>query len=521
MLAPAREPDENCAARIAYAASLKQGSHIHISGICGSGTAAVLVLLRELGFYVTGSDKAFYPPMGDVVRSLAHKLYEGYRAENLEQRPALVVIGNAQSRGNPEVEHVLEHKLPFASMPEVFAALLIGTRAQCRTSVVISGTHGKTTTSAAVSTVLDAAGRKPGYFIGGVPLSLSGNVRPVSQELKPEQRVVVLEGDEYDSAFFAKYAKFQCYRPDIAVVTSLEFDHGDIYNSIEEIESEFTSFLRRVPQDGLVLVCDQGGRLPETAQKWKQDSSIVAPVVLYGLTPEAQYRLTRRESREVPGQALCGQQMEFLLSGEALDVFTPLTGEHNALNLLAAAAVCSWLGVEPEKISKGIAGFRGVRRRQQVIFNQSEVAVIEDFAHHPTAVRTTLAGIKEAYPGRRLIAVFEPRSNTSRRAFFQDEYPVSFDACDIAVILEVADAGGYQGTARQVGALDVPELTRQIMRRGKTAACFRTVKEIEDFLCREIRSGDLTVLMSNGDFGGLAQTLPRALQRVLRNNTPK
>ena len=337
-ITPSRVLDDACRARIKYASALKPGAHIHISGVCGSGTSAVLALLKKRGFYVSGSDKAFYPPMGAVVRGLADRLDEGYRPENLTPAPELVVIGNALSRGNPEVEAVLAQGIPFASMPEVFAAQLIAERDYCRTSVVVAGTHGKTTTTAAIAYLLDATGRKPGYFIGGVPENLAGNIRPVSEEIPVEQRVVVLEGDEYDSAFFAKYAKFHCYRPDIAVITSLEFDHGDIYNSVEEIEQEFTRFAARLPEEGLILVCDQGERLQRLAETWSKDKAIKAPILRYGMEAATRYRLCSRSLwcyQDVPRKRF-GQKLELGIGEQELTVRTTLSGEHNALNLLAA-----------------------------------------------------------------------------------------------------------------------------------------------------------------------------------------
>ena len=516
-LIPAREVNTASRARVSYARTLKPGAHVHITGICGSGTSAVLSLLKGLGFYVTGSDKAFYPPMGERVRSIADKVFEGYRAENLNPAPALVVIGNALSRGNPEVEYLLDIGLPFASMPEVFEALLIGERDYCPTSVVVAGTHGKTTTTAAIAFLLEGSGRKPAYFIGGMPLNLPGNISSVSLDMPVEQRVVVLEGDEYDSAFFAKYAKFQHYRPDIAVITSLEFDHGDIYNSIEEIEAEFTRFARRVPKDGMLLVCDQGPYLSQLAERWNNDAEIKASIVKYGKSEQSKYRLLSRTPwcfQDIPKKRY-GQKLLFNIGGQEVSMHSILSGEHNALNLLAAMVVCRFLGVGGEELEELMPSFAGVRRRQQILGEICGVLIIEDFAHHPTAVKATIEGLKEIYPERRLIAAFEPRSNTSRRSFFQDQYAASFAAADLSILREVEDPGVSHGSSKQVVALDVKKLIEDIGSLGQKAHSFKTIEDIEAFILAEARPGDLVLLMSNGYFGGLAERLPHLLNQRL------
>ncbi|MCB0323542.1 MAG: hypothetical protein KDD69_08210 [Bdellovibrionales bacterium] len=511
---PARELDEASLQRVAAARALAPGSHIHICGICGTGTAAVLSLLKQLGFRVTGSDKAFYPPMGELVRSQADRVYEGFAASHLDERPDLVVIGNALSATNPEVQEVFARDLPYASMPEIFSALLIGEREYCQHSVVVAGTHGKTTTTAAIATVLDVAGRRPGYFIGGVPSNLPSNIRPVSRELSSQNRVVVLEGDEYDSAFFAKYSKFHSYRPDIAVLTSLEFDHADIYSSIEEIEIEFTRFAKRLPANGLLLVCDQSERLDALVEQWRSGSEVAATIVRYGLKPESPYRLVSREPwryQDIPEKRF-GQRLTVKLAGTEINLTTPLTGLHNALNLTAAAAVARRLGVGVDELTAGVRRFTGVLRRQQVLFAADGITVIEDFAHHPSAVKATLEGLRESYPRRRILAVFEPRSNTSRRGYFQKEYESCFQAADAAYLLEVKDAGGYSNTGSDFTPLDVGEIIASVKRSGREAQSFGSVAALRTHLVDQARSGDLIVLMSNGDFGGLPGTLVQAME---------
>lgn len=516
--APSKELGADSLERIRYLSTLKKGAHLHISGVCGTGTASVLQLLKSSGFYVTGSDKAFYPPMGDVVRKLCDRVFEGYSAENLTAKPACVIIGNSLSKGNPEAQFVLEHDIPFASMPEVFAALLIKERDFCPVSIVVAGTHGKTTTTAAVATILDVAGRKPGYFIGGMPTNLPGSLRPVDTSIPMTERTVVLEGDEYDSAFFSKYSKFHSYRPDIVIVTSIEFDHADIYNSVEEIELEFTRLLRRVPKEGLILVASEGERLKNLVPVWRSDPQIVAEIRTYGLAP-SDYQLVSREPAELSGansdnhatsHAALGQLLTMSLPEVGSEIFkalTPLSGPHNAANLLAATAVAARCGVSLPEIAKGIATFTGALRRQTVIGEVRGITIVEDFAHHPTAVKVTLEGLKEAFKGRRLIAVFEPRSNTSRRAVFQEEYIKSFAAADVVMIQEVAEAGGYNNTANPVTTIDVSQIVSAINNSGKESYALKSVSEITDKLKQLCQRGDVVALMSNGDFGGLPQSL--------------
>ena len=492
--------------RIKLAATIRPGSHVHFIGICGSGMAQAAVLMKNLGYKVTGSDKAFYPPMGDVVKTTAEQIYEGYSPENLNGKPDLVVIGNNVSRNNPEAEFVLAEKLSYCSMPELFAAFLIRGRDFCSTSIVVSGTHGKTTTSCAIATFFDVAGFQPGYFVGGAPLNLPSGIREINTNIPLSKRVVVLEGDEYDSAFFAKWAKFHSYRPDILVVTSLEFDHADIYDSIEEIELEFDRVARKVPSSGTILIWDGDQRLQDLAQRWRQNPKISASVLLYGESKEANFRLLSR----VPSNL--GQRLEVSLAGESLTLTTPLTGLHNALNLLVTASVCALKNIPGEDIKKAASIFQGVKRRQQILIEHAGVCVIEDFAHHPTAVDLTLKGLKERFPGRRLVAVFEPRSNTSKQAFFQKEFTNSFSAADVVIIQEVTEIVGYVKDGKEKSQLNVAAIIEGLAKNGKKAQSFTTPQQILETLKNEIRPGDVVVIMSNGDFGGIMRDLTKEIK---------
>lgn len=499
--------NEQSVLRAQYVAGLPRGSHVHIIGICGVGTSAVTALLKNLGFRVTGSDKAFYPPMGSYVRRLADKIYEGYSPDNLTERPDLVVIGNSIWRNNPEALHAIELGIPYASMPEIFEGLLIGSRQQCATSVVVAGTHGKTTTSAAIATMLDAVGRQPGYFVGGMLHELPDNIRQVSQELPVSKRVVVLEGDEYDSAFFAKWPKFHSYRPDIAILTSLEFDHGDIFESLDVIATEFERLIERVPAGGHILVYDDVPRLAEVVASVREKGVLRASLWLYGEKPDSPFRIV---SREVNGQT---QKLSLLLQGEPCEVVSSVTGPQNALNCLAAAAVGKLVGLTNEEVSKGLATFTGVARRQSIVAEIDGITVIDDFAHHPTAIRLTLQGLRESYPQRRILVAYEPRTNTSRRAFFQNDYAQSFIPVDIAIIAQLHDASGtYNNTGGAIESLDVDKLIADVEANGTQALCLKHVDEVKGYLLEQARPGDVIVLMSNGDFDKLQPALIQELR---------
>ena len=503
-------PDAESVARVERLRGLRKGARVHVSGICGTGVSAVAVLLKTLGYQISGSDKAFYPPMGDLARSITEKLFTGYDASHIEADVEFLIIGNNLRRDNPEVLAANERNIPFASMPEAFAALLIQTRDVVPTSIVVSGTHGKSTTSAAIATLLDRCGRAPGYFVGGLPNDLPGNIRAVDLSIPVEQRCVVLEGDEYDSAFFAKWSKFHSYRPDVAVVTSLEFDHADIFNDIHDIEREFDLFVEKVPSTGLVLVCDVFPALVDRAREWQR--TLKAPVMFYGTAPTSEFRLLARSIEKFGGATV--QKIRMSLRGSEVEICSPLTGEHNAWNLLATAAVGQWVKLDNTAIANAIAQFHGVLRRQNVIYDRNGITIVEDFAHHPTAIGVTLAGLKEAFPDRRLVGVFEPRSNTSKRSFFQTEYPQSFAAADLTVLQRVQDASGYSNTQSEIVALDVDRVLADIRARGKSAEAFSSAEEIASYLVETCQPGDLICCMSNGDFGGLLGMLKEGFGRA-------
>lgn len=499
---------------------LESGSKIHVIGICGTGTGSLAALLKDKGFVVSGSDKAFYPPMGDFIKKTIDKIYCGYSADNLSDDIDGFIIGNAIRADNPEAVAAISTGKPYASMPEALSAFLIGERSYCPNSIVVSGTHGKTTTTSLITAMLDFAGRKPGYFIGGMPGDFAKPVRLVSEEVALAQRAVVLEGDEYDSAYFAKWPKFLSYRPDILLITSIEFDHADIYENVEQIEDEFIQAISLVPESGFVVACVDNERVRLVVERARVEGRLKGKVVFYGSSDIADYRIASRVVDPATGlQKVCFSMLtsapsEIARSSGSFE--TVLLGEHSALNGLAAFAVGRILGLEPDVIVAGIKNFSGVARRQQIRFQNSSTLLIEDFAHHPTAVKTTLAGLRERYQDWRIVAFFEPRSNTSRRAVFQTAYAESFASADEAWIRRITSEGVYSkfGDASE---LDVELLIRDIEATGCRAGLLESV---EEFLAkagevlastRSSQQKTLFVMMSNGDFSGLPDKLTAML----------
>lgn len=505
---PSSTFDEWAVRRIAYLGTLEAGAHIHIIGICGTGTGALLQLLVAKGYRVTGSDRAFYPPMGDIVKEYAAELYEGFSEDSLSSRPDCVVIGNTAGAQNPEVLHVLQEKIPFCSLDEALNAFLIGSREYCPTSIVIAGTHGKTTTTALTTWLFESAGRNPAYFVGGVLQNFSETIRGQSEKTPVEQRVVVLEGDEYNSAFCARYSKFHAYRADILVITSLEFDHGDIFSSIEDIEEEFSGLVAAMPKQGKVFVSASYPRLIALANTWREKKYCSANIFVFGDSENAEYRVLSR-TQTTPEK----QTLSLSIEGEEFSVETTLSGAHNAENVLAASIVGIQCGLTTEQIAEALPKFAGVARRQQLIFDSKGIKVVEDFAHHPTAVEKTLEGLAEAYRPKRLIVAFDPRSNTSRRHFFQKRYAEVFSAADIVYLKKSDDPGSFSLTG-EVIALDAEQLVADINANETTAHLCSTAKEILEQMTSDAQQGDLLVLMSNGSFDGLPQQLPAALANL-------
>jgi UDP-N-acetylmuramate: L-alanyl-gamma-D-glutamyl-meso-diaminopimelate ligase len=448
--------------------------------------AALAGILKEQGYRVTGSDEHAYPPMSDFLAGLGIPVVNGYRPENLDPAPDLVVVGNVIRRENPEAQAVLALDLPRLSLPEALNRFLVGDRQ----SLVVTGTHGKTTTTAIIAWLLYALGLDPGFMVGGIAKNFDANYR-VGQG-----PYVVLEGDEYDTAFFDKRPKFIHFRPRVSVVTSIEFDHADIYPDLNRIIQAFESFLEQVPTAGRVLAW---GDAPLVRQVCRVSE---APVSFYGTGGDLAWQAA--DITPVAG----GMEFTVLLDGARWSDFQlPLLGTHNVLNALAALAVVAELGAEPQALKKALVDFQGVKRRQEVVRETWSILVMQDFAHHPTAVAATLKAVRQGNPGRRLVAVFEPRTNTSRRKVFQEPYSHAFNDADLILVREPPDLWKVppeeQFSSRQL----VADLTAQ----GKRALYYPDTDQLLFSLLQNLGVGDLVLVMSNGDFDHLVPRLCAAL----------
>jgi UDP-N-acetylmuramate: L-alanyl-gamma-D-glutamyl-meso-diaminopimelate ligase len=456
---------------------------IHIVGVCGTLMGAFAAYLRRAGVAVTGSDENCYPPMSDVLERAGVKLMNGYRAENIAHRPELIVIGNVIRRDNPEAVAALASGIPYTSLPEFMERYLL----QKTRNLVVAGTHGKTTTSSLLSHVLNQCAQNPSYFIGGVPQDL-----PQSFHVDPTSRHFVLEGDEYDTAFWDKVPKFNHYLPDDAILTSVEFDHADIYADLAAVERAFEGLLERIRPGGRLIACVDYPSVRKLLPRAK------VPVLTYGTGGDARFTLGALEL------APAGVRFDVLDQGRAVDqIKLQMPGKYNALNALAVWIECRELGLPGARVLEALASFRGVKRRQEVRANVHGVLVIDDFAHHPTAVRETLAGLAAKYSGRRLLVVFEPRSATSRRKVFQKEYAQAFDAAS-----EIFIAAPYdQSRIAAHDQFSAEELISDLRGRGKSAKTFAEVEIGVNEVARSARSGDVLAILSNGGFGGFIPKL--------------
>lgn len=466
---------------------LRPGAHLHLIAICGMAMGSLAGMLRERGYRVTGSDAHVYPPMSTFLRELGLEIAEGFAAAHLEPAPDLVVIGNAVSRGNPEVETTLNRRIPYTSLPEILRDLFI----RGKRSVVVTGTHGKTTTTALIAHLLTQAGLDPSFLIAGIPRDLP---RPYHLG---RGEFFVIEGDEYDSAFFAKIAKFFYYLPEILIINNIEFDHADIYANLQEIEKTFRQLINIVPANGLLLA----NREDPVVSKLLPAS--LAPVQTLGLEPGAFWQGVRLTATPQ------GTSFVLLREGEPLAEFTlPLSGAHNVRNALAAIAVGFHLGLSLEQLQLGLRSFSGVRRRQEVVGRVAGITLIDDFAHHPTAVEQTLQGLRQVYPDSRLWVVFEPASATNARAIFEERYLQAFALADRVIVGKVPRPERARGDP----PFSPERLVEGMRRRGKWAEHLPGIDEIIACVAAEVASGDLVVFMSNSAFGNIQHRLLAVLQ---------
>ena len=465
---------------------LPLGSHIHLIAACGTAMGSLAGMLHERGYRVTGSDSRVYPPMSTMLADLGIDVRAGFAADHLVPAPDLVVIGNAVSRGNPEAEAVLARRIPYLSLPEVLREFFI----RGKRSVVVTGTHGKTTTTALIAHLFTACDLDPSFLVAGVPQNFDRSYR------LGRGAHFIVEGDEYDSAFFAKWAKFFYYLPDVLIVNNLEFDHADIYQDLGEIVKAFRQLVNMVPQNGLILA---NGTDPNIAELLPDAP---APVETFGLEEGAFWRATNLQvSAEGTRFTLCR-------AGREVGVFDlPLSGDYNVCNALASLAAGFHASLTAGDLCAALASFAGVKRRQEQLGLIDDILLIDDFAHHPTAVAHTLAGLRRSHPGRRLVAVFEPASATNARAIFESRYVEAFALADAFV----ATAVPRPERARDDAPFSPERLVACLRTMGKTAHYLPDAESMAAFLAAEIRPGDLVVFMSNGGFGGLQQKLCAAL----------
>lgn len=452
---------------------------VHFSGIGGTGMVAAARLAVDAGWEVRGSDNPLYPPTSDMVAALGVHVYQGYAASNLDWGPELVVLGNALSRGNAEVEAALDRRLRYVSFPEWLKEFVL----RERTPVVIAGTHGKSTTTTLTAWLLECAGMRPGFLIGAQPTNFEHSSR-----LGKTGAPFVVEGDEYDTAFYDKRAKFFHYLPQVAVVTSVEFDHGDIYRDLAEIETAFERLLRLIPQSGALFVCadDPGARrLRERAY---------CPVETYGIADDADWRIERLD----PVRGL--ERFVLHHGGEAHGPFeTELFGLYNLRNAAAAIAVAKQFGATDEQLREGLAAFRGLKRRMEIFHRAKGIDFIDDFAHHPTAMRETIAAARLRWPERRLLVLFEPRSNTSVTNRFQAETAESLRGAHRVWIGPIYRAEKIPEGER----LDRGAVVEFLRGHGAAASFSDDVDGIVEEVRAEAKGGDVVLILSNGAFGGI------------------
>ncbi len=463
-------------------------SKIHLIGVCGTAMATLAAMLKRKGHDVQGSDQDVYPPMSDFLAAEGIRTLVGYAPEHITGDLDLIVVGNAISRGNLELEEVLDRKIRYCSLPEaVREHFLWGAR-----SIVLAGTHGKTTTTSLTGWLLTHGGADPSVLVGGIARNFGehGSSYRIGQG-----RDFVIEGDEYDSAFFDKTAKFLKYLPDIAVINNVEFDHADIYPDFEAVTLAFRRLVNLVPRRGLLLIgADSPGARALAG-------SAVSRVQTFGTSDDVEWQAHDLEP--------AGASTRFKLrrGGMPFGVFElPMVGTYNVRNATAAIAVATEAGISPERIAEGLLAFAGVKRRLEVVGVADGVTVYDDFAHHPTAVAETLAGLRASNPDARIWAVFEPRSASSCRRVFQDDFARAFAGANEVLIAPI-----FRSRLPEAERLSVPQLVRDLHAQGLSAREADSIDDIVAGIAREHRPGDLVVLMSNGGFGGIHQKLLRAL----------
>jgi UDP-N-acetylmuramate: L-alanyl-gamma-D-glutamyl-meso-diaminopimelate ligase len=470
--------------------------HIHLIGICGTAMASLAGMLKQRGFSVTGSDAAAYPPMSDFLADLGVPVAQPFDARNLEPRPDLVVVGNAISRGNPELEQVLDQRIPFCSLPQLLHEEFL----HGKEVLVVAGTHGKTTTTSMLAWIFHTAGMQPSFLIGGIAENFGSSFH------LGQGKHFILEGDEYDTAFFDKGPKFLHYFPDAVILTSVEFDHADIYKDLDAVETAFKRLVNLIPRRGRIVAFD--GVTADAAESGSLErclSRAFCPVERYGTGARAGWRITNLKFEA--GRTT----WSVLREGKAwADFEFPLAGEYNVWNATAAAALAVGHGISKEEIAAALKTFKSVKRRLEVKAQVNGITIIDDFAHHPTAIAGTLKALRSRYPGARLWAILEPRSNTLRRRVLQADLARSLALADEVIVAAVFRSEAVPENER----LELPELASDVQKHGSHARLFADADEIVQTIAPEMRSGDVVAILSNGGFGGIYEKLPARLRAL-------
>ncbi len=446
---------------------------VHFVGICGTAMASTAAAMQARGFRVTGSDANVYPPMSTFLAEQKVEVISGYGEQNLASKPDLVVIGNAISRGNPEVEAVLDRKLRYCSLPELLKEFFI----RGKRSLVVSGTHGKTTTTSLLTWVFESAGLNPSYLIGGIPTNLGAGARFTDSDW------FIIEGDEYDTAFFDKRSKFVHYLPEVAIINNLELDHADIFPDVAAVQKTFTQLIRLVPRNGLLLA--------------NGDESHLAPLLNVTHCPVKRFGLGEHN-------AVRAFNLQFGATATTFEIpsckfHLNLVGELNVRNALAVVGAAKHCGLSNKQIQAAFDTFKGVKRRMEVRGIAGGVTVVDDFGHHPTAIRETLKALRIKYPGQKLWAVFEPRSQSTRRNVFQNDFPTAFSCADTVILAEVAFANVLAPEER----LDTTKLLADLTANGKQAEFLPDVDTIVRHLAQHAQGGDVICVFTNGGFGNI------------------
>lgn len=472
------------------------GKHVHLIGICGTAMASLAGMLKQRGFRVSGSDAAAYPPMSDFLSELGIPVAQPFDARNLDPRPDLVVVGNAISRGNAELEQLLDQRIPFCSLPQ----LLHDEFLRGKEVLVVAGTHGKTTTTSMLAWIFHTAGMQPSFLIGGIAENFGSSFH------LGQGKHFIVEGDEYDTAFFDKGPKFLHYFPDSLILTSVEFDHADIYKDLDAVETAFKRLVNLIPRRGRIVAFDGvAGAATEDLSLERCLQKAFCPVERYGTGARSEWRVTNmkfepeRTSWSVLPNGRSRADFEF-----------PLAGEYNVWNATAAAALAADYGISKEEIAAALKTFKSVKRRLELKAQVNGITIIDDFAHHPTAIAGTLKALRERYPKSRLWAILEPRSNTLRRRVLQADLARSVALADEIVVAGVFRSESLPENER----LELPELAADILKHGRRARLAADADAIVEMIAPEMRAGDVVAILSNGGFGGIYEKLPARLRAL-------